>query len=533
MLRLRGIVKEFGGRRILDDLSLEVGRRDRLALIGENGGGKSTLLRLIAGRLEPDAGTVHRAADTRVGYLEQSAGGSGREGLDTLLERGLERLRPGLAALWRGAAAGDPAAVDELLNRRGYGLAERLTRIAERLGLAPERLDGPPLTLSGGELARFDLAVLLTAEPELLLLDEPTNYLDLEGLARAEELLAGYPGAFIVVSHDRAFLDAVAAETLELEDGRLRRYHGGYSAYRERRDAEIAAAWEDFHQAKRERRKLLAGMNRRLGIVRTIEGKGGGFAGTAHANRRGSMYYDRKAAKLSKTVKVVQRRIAEIESERLTPPKSYTLRIAPPLGGAERSAELAARADDLFYAHPGGPELFGGLELRLWRGRKLQLTGPNGGGKTTLIRLLLGELRPNRGSCGLGANVTVFHADQRTLGLPIGETVWDCLRLRSDADRRELRHLLARLLFRESDLGKPVEVLSGGERSRLFLALIGATRANLLILDEPTAHLDLQSIEALEEALAAYDGSLLFVSHDRAFGERLANERLEIPGPRS
>jgi ATPase subunit of ABC transporter with duplicated ATPase domains len=534
MLKLQGISKSFGHRLVLEDLELEVGRRDHLALIGENGGGKSTLLKIISERLEPDTGTLHRAADVRIALLEQGAFAEETPDDRRLLIRGLERLQPGLGRLWLRGLEGDTAAVDELVSRRGYESAERLIRLAGRLGLPEKRLDAPALELSGGELARFDLAVLLAAEPDLLLLDEPTNHLDLEGLRQAETLLAEHDAAFILVSHDRDFLDAVADETLELEDGGLRRYHGGYSAYRERRDAELAAAWEDFHQAKRERRKLLAGMNRRLGIVRTIEGKGGGFAGTAHANRRGSMYYDRKAAKLSKTVKVVQRRIAEIENRRLTPPKSYTLRIRPPLGPTTRSGEIAAYARDLRFAHPGGPELFAGLDFTLYRGRRLRLAGPNGSGKSTLLRLLSGELQPAGGECGLGSKVQAFHADQRTLGLPADGTVWQAVRAETTAERREIRHLLARLLFTGESIHTPVSELSGGERARLFLALICLGGANLLLLDEPTAHLDLKSIEALEEALDAYEGSLLYISHDRAFGRRLGGRVLQLaPADRS
>ena len=528
MLQLCGVIKDFGPRRVLDGLDLEVGRRDHLALIGENGSGKSTLLRIIDGGLDPDGGAVHRVADVRIAMLEQGAFADGTPDDRRLLVRGMERLQPGLGGLWLRGLAGDPAVVDELVARRGYESAERLIRLAERLGLPEERLDKPALELSGGELARFDLAVLLAAEPDLLLLDEPTNHLDLEGLRLTESLLAEHAGAFIVVSHDRDFLDAVAAETLELEDGGLRRYHGGYSAYRRRRDEELAAAWEDFHQAKRERKKLLAGMNRRLGIVRTIEGKGGGFAGTAHANRRGSMYYDRKAAKLSKTVRVVQRSIAEIERERLTPPKSYSLRIRPPLGPAARSGELTAYASDLRFHHPGGPELFDGLDFDLHRGGRLQLVGPNGCGKSTLLRLLTGELAPTGGECGLGSKVAFFHADQRTLGLPGEGTIWQAVRRRTTAERREIRHLLARLLFTGEAVHTPVAKLSGGERARLFLALICLGGANLMLLDEPTAHLDLKSIEALEGALTEYEGALIFVSHDRAFGRRLDGRKLEL-----
>ncbi|HDR06584.1 MAG TPA: ABC-F family ATP-binding cassette domain-containing protein, partial [Candidatus Coatesbacteria bacterium] len=382
--------------------------------------------------------------------------------------------------------------------------------------------------LSGGELARFDLALLLAAEPDLLLLDEPTNFLDEGGLAEAERLLARYPKAFVAVSHDRDLLDNCASGILELEDGLLRRYTGGYSDYRRRREEEIAAAWEDFHRAGRERAKLLEGLNRRLGLLHRMEG--GGFSGTAHANRAGSDSFSRRAAKVARTARTVKRRIARLEAERLVQPKGRGLKIRPPLNEPPRAGEVVARTEKLYFAHLGGPELFGGLDFTLHRGERVRLAGPNGSGKTTLLRLLLGELAPSGGTVGLGAGVRPFHADQRSAGLPADGTVFEALRENTGLTRNEIHYLLARLLFRREEAEKPVAALSGGERARLFLALVSVTEANLLVLDEPTAHLDLASIEALESALANYAGTVLFVSHDRAFGRNVGDRRFDLEG---
>jgi ATP-binding cassette subfamily F protein 3 len=540
MLQLNDVRKSFGPVEVLRGLDLSVGRRDRLGLVGENGCGKSTLLRIIAGELEPDSGSVSLAGDARVGYLEQGPAAGRWEGEEgrSLLVRGLDRLEEGLGRLWDGSLAGDPRAVDELLARRGYERAERLHRIADRLGLDEKRLAEPAEKLSGGELARFDLALLLAGEPDLLLLDEPTNFLDADGLRRAEEILGKYAGAFIVASHDRDLLDAAAGGILELEDGKLRRYHGGYTSYRRRRDEEIAAAWEDYHRAKRERSRLLAGLNRRLGTLRKIEGGGSGakFAGTAHASRAGSDFYSAKAARMASGIRTVKRRIARLEAERLTPPKSYAWRIRPDLAEPPRSGEWAARAENLRFAHPGGAELFGGLDFTLYRGERVRLTGPNGSGKTTLLRLLLGELTPTGGVAELGYNVMPFYADQSSLGLPAGGTALAALRGVSTLTEGELRYVLARLLFTGDDAFKPVAGLSGGERARLFLAVVSVVESNLLVLDEPTASLDLRSIEALEEALAGYAGSVLFVSHDRAFGRSVAQRSFALTpfsGPKS
>jgi len=416
--------------------------------------------------------------------------------------------------------------VDGLAARGGYEKVESVFRLAARLGLPTERLGRPALELSGGELARFDLALLLAGEPDLLLLDEATNFLDADGLAEAEKFLAHYPGAFIAVSHDRAFLDAAVSGILELEDGLLRRYHGGYTDYRRRREEEIAAAWGNFHQAKRERKKLLEGLNRRLGLLHRMEG--GGFSGTAHANRAGSDTFSRRAAKVARSARTVKRRVARLESDRLVQPKTYGLKIRPPLNEPARAGEVVARAENLRFAHHGGGELFHGLDFTLYRGERVQLTGPNGSGKTTFLRLLLGELEPGGGAAGLGRNVRAFHADQRSLGLPASGTVFEALRERTELDRNGIRYLLAKLLFRREEADKPVASLSGGERARLFLAIVSATDANLLVLDEPTAHLDLASIEALEGALERYTGTVLFVSHDRAFGRTVGDRRFAL-----
>jgi ATP-binding cassette subfamily F protein 3 len=530
MLQLHDVRKSFGPADVLRGVDLSVGRRDRLGLVGINGSGKTTLLKIAAGLLTPDSGTVALAGDATVAYLEQGASEdawrSGTESGRSLLARGLDRLERGLGALWERSLVGDAAAVDGLVARSGYERVERVHRIAGRLGLEPGRLERPALELSGGELARLDLALMLAAEPDLLLLDEATNFLDADGLAEAERLLARYPKSFIAVSHDRDFLDAAVEGILELEDGRLRRYHGGYTEYRRRRGEEIAAAWEDYHQAKRERAKLLEGLNRRLGLLHRMEG--GGYSGTAHANRAGSDTFSRRAAKVARTARTVKRRIADLESDRLVQPKSYGLKIRPPLNAPARAGETVARAEGLRFAHPGGPELFGGLDFALYRGERVQLTGPNGSGKTTLLRLLLGELEPSGGTAGLGRNVRAFHADQRSLGLPASGTVFEALRARSDLDRNGIRYLLARLLFRREEVDRPVASLSGGERARLFLAIVSATDANLLVLDEPTAHLDLASIEALEGALARYPGTVLFVSHDRAFGRTVGDRRFNL-----
>jgi len=533
MLQLHAIRKSFGPVEVLRGLDLSVGRRDRLGLVGINGSGKSTLLRIAAGLLAPDSGTAALAGDARAAYLEQGAaeeawrsGTVGDASNRSLLVRGLDRLERGLGALWERSLTGDADAVDELAARDGYEKVERVYSLAARLGLPTERLEGPALALSGGELARFDLALLLAGEPDLLLLDEPTNFLDADGLAEAEKFLARYPRAFITVSHDRAFLDAAVGGILELEDGLLRRYHGGYTDYRRRRGEEIAAAWEDFHQAGRERKKLLEGLNRRLGLLHRMEG--GGFSGTAHANRAGSDTFSRRAAKVARTARTVKRRVARLESDRLVQPKTYGLKIRPPLGSPARAGEVVARAENLRFAHPGGTELFHGLDFTLYRGERVQLTGPNGSGKTTLLRLLLGELKPGGGAAGLGRNVSAFHADQRSLGLPASGTVFEALRRSTELTRYEIRYLLARLLFRREEAEKPVASLSGGERARLFLAIVSAADANLLVLDEPTAHLDLASIEALEGALARYTGTVLFVSHDRAFGRTVGDRRFEL-----
>jgi ABC transport system ATP-binding/permease protein len=475
----------FGEHPLLDAAQLAIEAGERLGLIGRNGTGKSTLLGVLAGRIALDDGQVQRREGLRLGLVEQEPE---LPAADTLLSSLLKR-----ATLHR--AGTDAAVVDE---REHWRLESRLEEFLHRFGLAADKA---PTGCSGGERKRAALALALALQPDLLLLDEPTNHLDIEGIERLEGLLSKVP-ACVVITHDRAFLDRVTTRIVELDRGALRSYPGNFSAYEQRKGEELAAEdsarrrFEKFWQQEEVwiRKGVEARRTRNEGRVRRLE-----QLRVARAARR----------------------------DRLG-----NIRLS--LDAGERSGDLVCEFDAVTKCF-AGPPLVANLSLRIMRGDRVGLIGPNGAGKSTLIRLMLGELGPDSGTVRLGTRLNIAYFDQLRARLDIDATLAEAISPGSDwvqlgHERRHIVSYLEEFLFPAQRAQSPVRMLSGGERNRLLLARLFAQPANLLVLDEPTNDLDIQSLELLEQRLQDYSGTLLLVSHDRRFLDNVVTQTLVAEG---
>jgi ABC transport system ATP-binding/permease protein len=481
LITLREAQLAFGERPLLDGAQLTVLAGERLGLIGRNGTGKSTLLAVLAGQLPLDEGELQRREGLRLTLVEQEpelpAAGSLRESL---------RLRAHLPAA---ASADEP---------EQWRLESRLAEYLHRFGL-----EGTvsPLTCSGGERKRAALALALALQPDLLLLDEPTNHLDIEAIERLEALLLKVPAA-IVITHDRAFLDRITSRIVELDRGVLRSYPGSFTAYEERKDRELAAEdsarrrFEKFWQQEEVwiRKGVEARRTRNEGRVRRLERLR--LERAARRDRLGNM--------------------------RLS------------LQAGERSGDLVAELEAVSKRFGPRP-LIEGLSVRIMRGDRIGLIGPNGSGKSTLIRLILGELAPDAGSVRLGTRLRVAYFDQLREQLDPDATLAEAISPGSDwvqlgEERRHIVSYLGEFLFPAQRAQSPVRMLSGGERNRLLLARLFCRPANLIVLDEPTNDLDIESLELLEQRLQDYDGTLLLVSHDRRFLDNVVTQTLAAQG---
>ena len=469
----------YGDVPLLDRAELSVAEGERIGLIGRNGSGKSSLLRAIARLVSLDDGELRLADGTRVALVEQEPQLPAAATLRlSLLRRGhIEQIHDERER-WRAEAR-----IDEYL--------QRFTLDAERV----------PETCSGGERKRAALALALALQPDLLLLDEPTNHLDIDAIARLESLLEKGPTQ-IVITHDRAFLDRVVTRIVELDRGVLRSYPGNFSAYQARKRDQLAAE----ETANRRFDKFWA--QEETWIRKGIEAR-----------------RTRNAGRVTRLENLRQERAERRE-------RSGSIRLT--LDAGERSGKLVAEFQHVGKAF-GDRAVVRDLDLRLMRGDRLGLIGPNGAGKSTLIRLLLGELAPDGGTIRIGANVQPAYFDQLREQLDPERTVADTISPGSDwievgGTRKHVMTYLAEFLFPPRRAGAPVKTLSGGERNRLLLARLFARPANLLVLDEPTNDLDIESLELLEETLQGYAGTLILVSHDRAFLDNVVTQTLVAEG---
>jgi ATP-binding cassette subfamily F protein uup len=474
----------YGDRPLLDGAQLAVRAGERVGLIGRNGTGKSTLLRVIAGLAQLDDGEVQRRDGLRITFVEQEPVLPESPTLrDSLLARAA--LEPDAAHLH----------ADE---REQWRMEARLTEFMQRFDLDPDRA---PATSSGGERKRAALALALALQPDLLMLDEPTNHLDIEGIERLEELLLKLP-ACIVITHDRAFLDRITTRIVELDRGILRSYPGNFAAYEERKEQEIAS--EDV--ARRRFEKFWA--QEEVWIRRGVEARRTRNEG--RVKRLESLRVERAE------------RLDRIGNVKLS------------LDSGERSGQLVAELKEVEKSF-GGRKIIDRLSMRLMRGDRVGLIGPNGAGKSTLISLLLGTLEPDGGSVRRGTNLTVAYFDQLRVQLDPEATVAETISPGSDwveigTERKHIMSYLTDFLFPSQRAKSPVKMLSGGERNRLLLARLFARPANLVVLDEPTNDLDIESLELLEQKLQEYSGTLLLVSHDRRFLDNVVTQTLAAEG---
>jgi ATPase subunit of ABC transporter with duplicated ATPase domains len=529
VLSASGVSVAYGALVVLHDVDLVVNAGDRIAVVGANGVGKSTLLRVLAGELPPDSGTV-RAAGT-VGYLPQERDRRDEESALAYLAR-----RTGVAAA-EGAmlAAGDAlaegqagaeqdyaTALDTYLALGGPDLDSRAAELATGLGL-PADLDRPATGLSGGQLGRLALAAVLLARFDVLLLDEPTNDLDVAGLELLEGHLSGYRGGVVVVSHDRAFLETVASDVLRIDphSRTAKLYGGGYQAYRYELERDRIAAAEAYEEYAAKREDLIERARRQKEWARSGERS----AKSAATRRKEPDKYIRhhraeaaqqSGAKAAATLRAVDRleQVAE-------PRKEWQLRLR--FGAAVRSGEVVAVLSDAVVRR--GAFTLGPVSLQLNWGDRMLVKGDNGAGKTTLLQALLGRIPLDAGRGSLGASVVIGEIDQDRTTFDSSARLIDVFGEQSGLLAGEARTLLAKFGLGADDVGRSVGRLSPGERTRADLALLMVSGANLLVLDEPTNHLDLPAIEQLELALGSYDGTLLVVTHDRALAGQLAVTR--------
>jgi ATP-binding cassette subfamily F protein 3 len=513
MIQLSSVTKSFGERVLFQDVTWQVSDRERVGLCGPNGAGKTTLLRIFADLDEPDSGAVVKPSGMRVGYLPQD--GLTHEGLTLHAEAGLAfqwllDVRTEMEAIE--GRLGDPdvpeAGHEAMLHRYsdlqdrfrlhdGYAIDLKIDTVLRGLGFSPSDYDRPTAAFSGGWQMRIALAKLLLSKPDLLLLDEPTNHLDLDARNWLEEYLHDYPHAVILVSHDRFFLDAVVDRITDIHLRTLTDYACNYSQYLVERDARL----ERLRDAKRRQDEEVARVKQFIDRFR---------------------YQATKAAQVQSRIKLLEK-VVRIE----VPPERKRVRFSFPT--CEKSGRMVFDVKGLYKAY-GPTRVFGGIDLHVERGDRIALLGPNGAGKSTLMRLLSGVEEPDAGSRLLGHQVVMqYFAQDEAVRLAPDLTVYETLSSGSPLHMVPMiRDILGGFLFSGDDVYKKAGVLSGGERTRLAVARMLLRPSNTLLLDEPTNHLDLDSKDVLLDALMDYGGTLIVVSHDRYFIDKLATKVVEI-----
>jgi ATP-binding cassette subfamily F protein 3 len=506
LLTVSNLSKSFGAEQIFRDVSFQMVEKEHVALVGVNGAGKSTVLKIIAGLEDASSGEVAPASGLRITYLPQEAR---FDSLRSIREEAQEAFAGALKAaehmreIEQALGDADADEFDRLMaeyerlhahfeHSGGYDIEHRTEEVLVGLGFEEAQFDTPVHLLSGGQKTRVALAKALLADPDLLLLDEPTNHLDLTMLEWLEGFLQTWNGACLTVSHDRYFLDRVTNRTLELAFGQIEDYPGPYGRYLVLR-------------AERRERRQKEYEEQQAFIARTEE-----------------FVRKYKAGQRSREAKGRQTRLDRLE--RIERPQDHAelgLRIQSTLRSGTQV--LTSRPLTVGYRAPDADVvLLKTRELVIERGEKVGLVGPNGAGKTTLLKTLVGEIPPLKGRFETGVNVKVGYYAQAHEQLPLGGTPLSVVLGSQPMGEESARNYLGRFLFSEDDVFKPVSGLSGGERSRLALAVLLLQNANFLVLDEPTNHLDIPARETLEELLRLFDGTVLFVSHDRFFTDRIA-----------
>ncbi len=529
MLTLSGITKAYGGRTLFADVTLQLNREDRVGLVGPNGAGKSTLFSIILGEESADDGEIITERNVNIGYLPQESSPAGDETvieIATAISPEFVKLRRIIKA-WEHdhpieaehAEDVHDDVHDKYNELNGYHIEAKAKQILAGLSFREKDFDRPAREMSGGWVMRAHLARLLTQEPDLLMLDEPTNHLDLEALLWFQEYLQGYPGAILVISHDREFLNALISHTVEIRMSKLIKYRGNYDDYliqREANEAQLLAAY------KNQQREIeaLQDFARRFGA---------------------------KASKASQA----QSKLKQIDRmEKIEAPTSDDKKVSFSFPQPQRSGQRVIRLKNIHFAYPvaatpsspaseskPGDEaalhwVYRGIDFEAERAQRIVLVGPNGAGKSTLLKLLAANVTPSQGERELGHNVkSGYFSQYRVDQLDLSRTVMEeALDTPSRVTEQFVRTLLGSFLFRGDDVFKKISVLSGGEKSRLALVKLLLDPPNLLLMDEPTTHLDMNSIDALLYALDQFEGTLIFISHDVYFIRALANKVVHVNG---
>lgn len=504
MLSLSNVSKAFGGRTLYEDVSLQINYGDRVALVGANGAGKSTLFSVILKENEPDSGNVAMDRNTTLGYLPQETAATGDE---TVIELAtaitpeharLRRLMTQAEAEGKTDTEAYHDAQGKYSELGGFQLDPKAKRILNGLAFREADFSRMARTMSGGWIMRAHLARLLVMEPDLLMLDEPTNHLDLESLGWFQAYLQAYPGAILMISHDRAFLNSLIDTILEIRNKKVNRYRGNYDSYVEQR-------------AAREVQHLAAYKNQQKEIDDL------------------QRFADRFRAKASKAAQA-QSKLKQIDRmEKIEAPEGSEKKIHIKFPQPTRSGQRVISLDKIHFAYDT-LKIYEGIDFEAEREQRTVLVGPNGAGKSTLLKLLAGGLKPHEGERKLGHNVLAGYYSQNRVEMlnPTNTVLQEVMSIDKQVPEQAARTVLGSFLFQGDDVFKKTSVLSGGEKSRLALVKLLLDPPNLLLMDEPTTHLDMSSIDALIEALKQYQGTIIFISHDVYFIRSLAKTVLHI-----
>ncbi|WP_202080800.1 ABC-F family ATP-binding cassette domain-containing protein [Caldalkalibacillus salinus] len=515
ILQAHQISKSYGTTPILHNINLEVRTGERIGLVGVNGAGKSTLLKIIVGDLSPDEGEIMKGRDYTVGYLAQNSGLNSQASIwDEMIKvfapliKQERKLRDIEARLAQQEVLQDEDTYEPLLaeysrlsdtfkDQGGYQYEAQVRTVLHGFRFGDKDYNTPISSLSGGQKTRLALAKLLLQSPDLLILDEPTNYLDLETLAWLEQYLLHYPGGILIVSHDRYFLDALVNVVYEIERHKATKYIGNYTEFLEQK----AAIYEQQVKQFRKQQKEIARMED---------------------------FVQRNIARASTTKRAQSRRKALEKMDRMEQPDGDLKRASFSFDIDRQSGNDVLNVKDVTIGYEG-VSLSQGISFHAYRGDAIAIVGPNGVGKTTLLKTMIDSLPPIAGHILKGTNVSIAYYDQEQRRLNPKKTllheIWDDYPHMLEKD---VRSLLGQFLFSGEDVDKLVQDLSGGEKARLSLAKLMLQKANVLVLDEPTNHLDIYSKEVLEQSLIHYPGTILFVSHDRYFINRIANKVVEL-----
>ena len=517
VLSASGLTLTFGTKTVLENVSFSVNEGDRLGIIGVNGAGKTSLFRLITGEYEPSSGSVFLARGRSVGLLRQDEAVTAASPDETVydfmlaahrdltdLEAEIARTEALLEKSSDPAETARLAAALDAANTRfhregGLEFRGRCRSMCRRLGFGEEELSFPVLSLSGGQHTRLALARLLSRSPDILMLDEPTNHLDVEALTWLEEFLASYQKTVLVISHDRYFLDRVTNKTLQIEFCRAKLYHGNYSRAKMQMAMELAAQEKAYKEQQKEIAKIRANIEfqRRCGQEHNFV-----------------------------TIRSKEKQLEHMEKVEKVAPPPKDIRFS--FRSEEGLSQDVVKAKDLRFSFGDG-DILSRLSFLIRRGERVLFLGPNGCGKSTLMKLLAGKLTPSGGKLEMADRVRIGYYDQATASFDEGKTVFSEVHdTYPQKTVGEIRSALALFLFGPDEVDRPISALSGGERARLTLCKLILAPANLLILDEPTNHLDIGSREALETALDAFDGTVIAVSHDRYFIDRVASRIVEL-----